>query len=93
MSTSTSATDGIAGIHGMIRGLTIRHIRGDGEGLIGAGVSAGAGAVFMPAGTTRGMTRGTEGITVAVGAVTITIIIPITETVITVGDRAMGTVG
>ena len=93
MSTSTSATDGIAGIHGMIRGLTIRHIRGDGEGLIGAGVSAGPGAVFMPAGTTRGMTRGTEGITVGVGAAITTITTPITETAITAGERTTGMAG
>lgn len=77
----------------MIRGLTTRHIRGDRDALIGAGASAGVGAVFIPAGTTRGMIRGTEGITVAVGAVIITIIIPITEIAITAGERAMGTVG
>lgn len=81
----------------MIRGHTTRRIRGDGDALIGAGVSAGAGAVFIPAGTTRGMIRGTVGITaditVAAGVAITILTIHITETVITAGDRAMGTVG
>ena len=78
----------------MIRGLTTRLIRGDGDVLIGAGASAGVGAVFMPAGTIRGMIRGTEGITVAVGAAIITLTIRITQTAITVGGgQAMGMAG
>lgn len=78
----------------MIRGLTTRLIRGDGDVLIGAGASVGVGAVFMPAGTIRGMIRGTEGITVAVGAAIITLTIRITQTAITVGGgQAMGMAG
>ena len=78
----------------MIRGLTTRLIRGDGDVLIGAGASVGVGAVFMPAGTIRGMIRGTEGITVAVGAAIITLTIHITQTAITVGGgQAMGMAG
>ena len=81
----------------MIRGLTTRLIRGDGDVLIGAGASVGVGAVFIPAGTTRGMIRGTEGITADItvdAGVAITILtIHITETVITAGDRAMGMAG
>ena len=78
----------------MIRGLTTRLIRGDGDVLIGAGASVGVGAVFMPAGTIRGMIRGTEGITVAVGAASITLTIRITQTAITVGGgQAMGMAG
>ena len=78
----------------MIRGLTTRLIRGDGDVLIGAGVSVGVGAVFMPAGTIRGMIRGTEGITVAAGAAITTLTIRITQTAITVGGgQAMGMAG
>lgn len=78
----------------MIRGFTTRLIRGDGDVLIGAGASVGVGAVFMPAGTIRGMIRGTEGITVAVGAAIITLTIRITQTAITVGGgQAMGMAG
>lgn len=78
----------------MIRGLTTRLIRGDGDVLIGAGASVGVGAVFIPAGTIRGMIRGTEGITVAVGAAIITLTIRITQTAITVGGgQAMGMAG
>lgn len=78
----------------MIRGLTTRLIRGDGDVLIGAGASVGVGAVFMPAGTIRGMIRGTEGITVAAGAAIITLTIRITQTAITVGGgQAMGMAG
>lgn len=74
----------------MIRGLTTRLIRGDGDVLIGAGASAGVGAVFMPA----GMIRGTEGITVAAGAAITTLTIRITQTAITVGGgQAMGMAG
>ena len=78
----------------MIRGPTTRLIRGDGDVLIGAGASAGVGAVFMPAGTIRGMIRGTEGITVAAGAAITTLTIRITQTAITVGGgQAMGMAG
>ena len=74
----------------MIRGLTTRLIRGDGDVLIGAGASAGVGAVFMPAGTIRGMIRGTE----AAGAAITTLTIRITQTAITVGGgQAMGMAG
>ena len=82
----------------MIRGLTTRLIRGDGDVLIGAGASVGVGAVFMPAGTIRGMIHGTVGITaditVAVGAAITTLTIRITQTAITVGGgQAMGMAG
>ena len=78
----------------MIRGLTTRLIRGDGDVLIGAGASVGVGAVFMPAGTIRGMIRGTEGITVAAGAAITTLTIRITQTAITGGGgQAMGMAG
>lgn len=78
----------------MIRGLTTRLIRGDGDVLIGAGASVGVGAVFIPAGMIRGMIRGTEGITVAAGAAITTLTIRITQTAITVGGgQAMGMAG
>ena len=48
----------------------------------------------MPAGTIRGMIRGTEGITVAAGAAITTLTIRITQTAITVGGgQAMGMAG